>query len=367
MKKFVISLIIIALSLISCNASNEYIEIVKEVPTEIIIEKEVPVEVIVEKEVLTEVIIEKEVPVEIVVEKEILVETVIEKEVPIEIVIEKPVEIIKEIIVEKCGRCNKKINNCICEVETIFVNKEYDILFADNDDYYNKITTKGEKIEYLAVYNCSNNTSGGCYNSYVLGALTNGHFIADDYLNLSCVKRDKNTKYSDYIVNCTNRTSPGSYYNTDWENTEMGTYILTNVEIHYVNPCLTWYGNHQLTQIVLSYEDAYSLIEFILPKPQYLTFDTNNSLLTSVSVGETYTVRGTVEKATIANTNKTIYYIRCNKNIELNIKNTDIQAGKTYLFELTIGTNSYLKSNYSGDIISYQEIAYSPRGWYYVK
>ena len=85
--------------------AEKTIEVVKEVPVEVIKTVEVPVEVVREVEKRVEVPVEvlKEVPVEIVREVQVPVEIVREvvKEVPIEVVREVPVEVIKEVEVEK--------------------------------------------------------------------------------------------------------------------------------------------------------------------------------------------------------------------------------------------------------------------------
>ncbi len=85
--------------------AEKTIEIVKEVPVEVIKTVEVPVEVVREVEKRVEVPVEvlKEVPVEIVREVQVPVEIVREvvKEVPVEVVREVPVEVIKEVEVEK--------------------------------------------------------------------------------------------------------------------------------------------------------------------------------------------------------------------------------------------------------------------------
>lgn len=85
--------------------AEKTIEVVKEVPVEVIKTVEVPVEVVREVEKRVEVPVEvlKEVPVEIVREVQVPVEIVREvvKEVPVEVVREVPVEVIKEVEVEK--------------------------------------------------------------------------------------------------------------------------------------------------------------------------------------------------------------------------------------------------------------------------
>ena len=85
--------------------AGKTIEVVKEVPVEVIKTVEVPVEVVREVEKRVEVPVEvlKEVPVEIVREVQVPVEIVREvvKEVPVEVVREVPVEVIKEVEVEK--------------------------------------------------------------------------------------------------------------------------------------------------------------------------------------------------------------------------------------------------------------------------
>ncbi len=85
--------------------AEKTIEVVKEVPIEVIKTVEVPVEVVREVEKRVEVPVEvlKEVPVEIVREVQVPVEIVREvvKEVPVEVVREVPVEVIKEVEVEK--------------------------------------------------------------------------------------------------------------------------------------------------------------------------------------------------------------------------------------------------------------------------
>ena len=85
--------------------AEKTIEVVKEVPVEVIKTVEVPVEVVHEVEKRVEVPVEvlKEVPVEIVREVQVPVEIVREvvKEVPVEVVREVPVEVIKEVEVEK--------------------------------------------------------------------------------------------------------------------------------------------------------------------------------------------------------------------------------------------------------------------------
>ena len=85
--------------------AEKTIEVVKEVPVEVIKTVEVPVEVVREVEKRVEVPVEvlKEVPVEIIREVQVPVEIVREvmKEVPVEVVREVPVEVIKEVEVEK--------------------------------------------------------------------------------------------------------------------------------------------------------------------------------------------------------------------------------------------------------------------------
>ena len=85
--------------------AEKTIEVVKEVPVEVIKTVEVPVEVVREVEKRVEVPVEvlKEVPVEIVREVQVPVEIIREvvKEVPVEVVREVPVEVIKEVEVEK--------------------------------------------------------------------------------------------------------------------------------------------------------------------------------------------------------------------------------------------------------------------------
>ena len=76
---------------------KEIVEVIKEVPVEVVKEKIIEKPVEVEKIVQVEKIVEKKVPVEKIVEKEII------KEVPVEkiVEVEKPVEVIKEVEVEK--------------------------------------------------------------------------------------------------------------------------------------------------------------------------------------------------------------------------------------------------------------------------
>ena len=97
---------------VGCSSEPEVrtVEVIKEVPVEVIVEKEVPIQVVVEREIV------KEVPVEVVVVKEIvkevpvevIVERVVVKEVPVEVVVEKeivrevevPTEVVKEVVKE---------------------------------------------------------------------------------------------------------------------------------------------------------------------------------------------------------------------------------------------------------------------------
>ena len=95
----VLALPAIALAITACGGTSEpeTVEVVKEV--EVI--KEVPVEVIVEKVVEVPVEVVKEVPVEVVVEKVVEVPVEVVKEVPVEVVVEKVVEVPVEVVVVK--------------------------------------------------------------------------------------------------------------------------------------------------------------------------------------------------------------------------------------------------------------------------
>ena len=140
-------------------------------------------------------------------------------------------------------------------------------------DYINPLKTEGTTYEYLAVKNCSNNTAGGCYDSYVLcvdskDAIPELTSLVDTrqqnvYYNLSCFPRSMNVKYEDYVRDLTNRTSPGMFNNgSDWEDHDMGTYFLKNAKVEIVHKSkMCTYGGWPLTQIIISYDYAYSISE----------------------------------------------------------------------------------------------------------
>lgn len=166
--------------------------------------------------------------------------------------------------------------------------KSYNITFSTDPNFWNLITTPGTTIEYLAVYNASDNIAGGCYNSYVLPCAEYQNDNGEDWyycahrdcssgnelpeslslLNLSCFPREAGRDYSEYVVNCGNRTSPGEYETmtgskVGWEDATygVGIYILTNVRVEYWHDTTTTYGGQRLSQAVITYEAVYHPLE----------------------------------------------------------------------------------------------------------
>lgn len=186
---------------------------------------------------------------------------------------------------------NVKATETITEIitKTVYSYKNYNLMWADSPEFWETITKKGAKIPYLVVYNCSDNTGGGCWDSYVLPCAEKQQYDKDiiyyrhavygenissaiQYLNLSCFLYEENKDYSQYVVNCTNRTSPGEYKKPgqdnglNWEDAPygVGVYILKNVEIQSWHNTTTTYGGTPLSQTVLTYEAVYTPYDLLM-------------------------------------------------------------------------------------------------------
>ena len=145
-----------------------------------------------------------------------------------------------------------------------------------NPTTYGEVNKAGTHFDYLLVWNASDNTAGGCYDSYVLPyeyeELPGGHYNYMKYTNYSCFNYKANEDYSKHIVDCTNRTSPGRYLDPktgremDWEDSPygMGVYILTNANIYSCHQStMCTYGGVPVSQVLITYDKAYTPLQFI--------------------------------------------------------------------------------------------------------
>ena len=150
------------------------------------------------------------------------------------------------------------------------------VTFADSEGYDEAIMTAGSTFTWLAIYNAGTaiETINGC-NSFLMGMDSEGYpiimspNIRDDYRALSCICRQPDLDYNDYVVDCTSRAAPGVYNDQGaWSSrtdgyTALGAYVLHNARVEIVNRTSKIYkGAHSLYQIVISYDWAYTYEEY---------------------------------------------------------------------------------------------------------
>ena len=145
-----------------------------------------------------------------------------------------------------------------------------------NPTTYAEVKTPGTHFDYLLVSNMSNNTAAGCYDSYVLPyeyeEMLGGTHNYMQYTNYSCFNYKEGEDYSQYMVNCTNRTAPGRYKDPttgreyDWEDSPygVGVYILTNANIYSCHQStMCTYGGVPVSQVLITYDQAYTPIQLL--------------------------------------------------------------------------------------------------------
>ncbi len=159
--------------------------------------------------------------------------------------------------------------------EIVYVEVEKHITVS-NPTTYAEVNKAGIHFDYLLVWNASNNTAGGCYDSYVLpyeyeGLPANAYNYMQ-YTNYSCFNYKEGENYSNYIVDCTNRTSPGRYLDPktgsemDWEDSPygVGAYILVNANIYSCHQStMCRYGGVPVSQVLITYDQVYTPLQLI--------------------------------------------------------------------------------------------------------
>ena len=128
----------------------------------------------------------------------------------------------------------------------------------------------GNHYDYLAVYNMSNSTMTGM--DYILPVNYNEGLDENRYINLSCFNYKKGEDLSQYITDCTNRTSPSRFKDGGiWRNVCQGIWILKDVNVKYVHKSnMCTYGGNPLYQVILTYDDCFTYKDMIMN----LSFDT---------------------------------------------------------------------------------------------
>lgn len=133
------------------------------------------------------------------------------------------------------------------------------ITYGTRDNYLEYMLAPGTTFDLLAIYNCEYDTDRYRYGSMVMSSDNRGNVIEDDYLNLTCVWRVDAGDYEDYMVDCVDRTTPGGCNGIgEWCVVQKGLIFLHNARIEIINPSTNEYEGHQLTQIVISYQRAYT-------------------------------------------------------------------------------------------------------------